>query len=219
MGRGAGGSISPCRRPPARPAGALGPGTPAGSPRRSHQCQGPGLGRRSGVSRWSRTLARGWGRVSPAALTQDTHVIFALLLVSSDEVVKGVRKVLEKGVLLVHLQPQDAVQELADGAVCWREGASGWVNLAPPCPPIWRCGAVWELTLLHIQAARPGLAPADPNRQQPLLHVCKKGESRSSSFPARGAPPHQECPLEVLAGTEGLPIQIHLPIPHPRLYP
>lgn len=55
-------------------------------------------------------------------LTQDAHVVFALLLVCLDEVVKGVREVLEQRVLLVHLQPQDAVQELSDGAVWGRAG-------------------------------------------------------------------------------------------------
>ena len=100
------------------PAGARGPGTPAGSPRRSRQCRGPGLGRASGVSGRSRGPGPG-GRASPAGLTQDAHVVFALLLVGGDEVVEGVGEVLEERVLLVHLQPQDAVEELADGAVCW----------------------------------------------------------------------------------------------------
>lgn len=56
------------------------------------------------------------------ALTQDAHVVFALLLVRLDEAVEGVREVLEERVLLVHLQPQDAVQELGDGAIWWAGG-------------------------------------------------------------------------------------------------
>lgn len=51
-------------------------------------------------------------------LTQNAHVVSAFLLVYLDEVVKGVREILEQSILLVHLQPQDAVQELGNGAVC-----------------------------------------------------------------------------------------------------
>lgn len=61
---------------------------------------------------------RVWSAVLPLKLTQDTHVVSALLLVYLDEVVKRVREILEQSVLLVHLQPKDAVQELGDGAVC-----------------------------------------------------------------------------------------------------
>ena len=54
---------------------------------------------------------------SKACLTQDPHVIFALLLVLRNQVVEVVGEVLEQGVLLVHFQTQDTVQELGDGAV------------------------------------------------------------------------------------------------------
>lgn len=72
------------------------------------------------------------------ALTQDAHVIFALLLVYVDKVVEGVREILEQRILLMHLQPQDAVEELGDGAV-WGVGrrASGYVipTYSLPSPP------------------------------------------------------------------------------------
>lgn len=55
---------------------------------------------------------------NPALHTQNSHVVFALLLVLLDQVVKVVCEVLEELVLLVNLQPQDAIQELGDAAVC-----------------------------------------------------------------------------------------------------
>lgn len=54
-----------------------------------------------------------------SALTQDAHIVSAFLLVCLNEVVEGVREVLEQCILFVHFQPQDAVQELGDGTV-WR---------------------------------------------------------------------------------------------------
>ena len=96
-------------------------------------------------------LGPGPGEGVPTGLTQDAHVVFALPLVGSDEVVKGVGEVLEECVLFVHLQPQDAVQELADGAVCGRQGTSSHVRAASlsspsplistPLPPSRRCQA------------------------------------------------------------------------------
>lgn len=92
-------------------------------------------------------------------------------LFGGDKVVKRVGEVLEKRILLVHLQPQDAVQELADGAVCGCEIASGYVqaaSLSSPSPlisapssPSWRC----QLTGTH-PSPRPGsrtgtLAPSN----------------------------------------------------------
>lgn len=62
-----------------------------------------------------------WPWAPPLKLTQDAHVVSALLLVYLDEVVKGVREILEQSILLVHLQPKDAIQELGDGAVCGAE--------------------------------------------------------------------------------------------------
>lgn len=115
-------------------------------------------------------LGPGPGEGVPTGLTQDAHVVFALPLVRSDEVVKGVGEVLEECVLFVHLQPQDAVQELADGAVCGRQGASSCVQAASPSSPsplisaplpILEVPAIEGLTLLHVQAAGPGLTPAN----------------------------------------------------------
>lgn len=50
-------------------------------------------------------------------LTQYPHIIFALFLVLFDQVVEIVRKILEEGVLFVHLQAQYPVEELGDIAV------------------------------------------------------------------------------------------------------
>lgn len=90
---------------------------------------------------------------SPALkLTQDAHVVSALLLVHLDEAVKRVREILEQSVLLVHLQPKDAVQELGDGAVCgWRWVSGLWRHL--PTALIIIFPVLPVLTLLHIQAA------------------------------------------------------------------
>lgn len=46
---------------------------------------------------------------TPALHTQDSHVVFALLLVLLDQVVKVVSEILEEMVLLVNLQPQDTI--------------------------------------------------------------------------------------------------------------
>lgn len=88
------------------------------------------------VSGASGSLGPGPGEGVPTGLTQDAHVVFALPLVGGNKVVKGVGEVLEECVLLVHLQPQDAVQELADGAVCGWQGASGYVQAASLSPPL-----------------------------------------------------------------------------------
>lgn len=50
--------------------------------------------------------------------TQYSHVVFALLLVLLNQVVKVVCEVLEEMVLFVNLEAQDAIQELGDAAVC-----------------------------------------------------------------------------------------------------
>lgn len=50
-------------------------------------------------------------------LTQNPHVIFAIFLVSLNQVVKSIAEVLKEQILLFYLQAQDAVQELGDGAV------------------------------------------------------------------------------------------------------
>lgn len=164
----------PCRTRPARPAGALGSGKPPCSPRRSHPLLGLNLWKEkslflrnilpktppwvSGSVLGGDTALGGTGTpgVQEAELwpplllhTKDAHVVFALLLVLLNQVVKGVGKILEEHVLLVHLQAQDAVQEFGDGAVCKSTVGQGtwhsWTwnppapsqrapQAAPPCP-------------------------------------------------------------------------------------
>lgn len=51
-------------------------------------------------------------------LTQDPHIIFAFLLVLFNQVVKIVTEVLKERILLVHLQTQNTIEELSNGAVC-----------------------------------------------------------------------------------------------------
>lgn len=46
---------------------------------------------------------------TPALHTQNSHVVFALLLVLLDQVVKVVSEILEEMVLLVNLQSQDTI--------------------------------------------------------------------------------------------------------------
>ena len=102
-------------------------------------------------------------------LTEDAHVVFALLLVLFNQIVKGVRKILEEHVLLVHLQPQDAVQELGDGAVCKSAAGQGtprswaWhpqhaLKEPPTKPPVGPSGS--SPALRHKRAALGLLLPA-----------------------------------------------------------
>ena len=157
------------------------------------------------VSGASSGLGPGPGEGVPTGLTQDAHVVFALPLVGGNKMVKGVGEVLEECVLLVHLQPQDAVQELADGAVCGRQGASGYVqaaSLSPPLPsypppPPHPGGASQRGT--H-PSPRPGSRTGTRARQCPLTAApvsCLWGGGASHyCWPQpTGAPPHHQCLL------------------------
>lgn len=137
----------------------------------------------------SGSWAQGVASALPLKLTQDAHVISALLLVYLDEVVKRVREILEQSVLLVHLQPKDAVQELGDGAVCGCSWVSGLWCHPPNCPWIIIFPVLPVLTLLHIQAARSRLSAADAHRQQALLHVCEGNPDADPGIPGHSALP------------------------------
>lgn len=54
-------------------------------------------------------------------LTQNPHIIFAFLLVLFNQVLKIVTEVLKERVLLVHLQTQNTIEELSNGAVCRKQ--------------------------------------------------------------------------------------------------
>lgn len=53
--------------------------------------------------------------------TQNPHIIFAFLLVLFNQVLKIVTEVLKERVLLVHLQTQNTIEELSNGAVCRKQ--------------------------------------------------------------------------------------------------
>lgn len=102
-----------------------------------------------------------------------------------------------------------------------RAGRGGLRLCWEPCPPRGpHLGGAGGLTLLHVQAAGPGLAPSDANRQQALLHVCGEGgpcsrsSTRGPSPKPLGHPPCHQCPLGVWG--RDIWTQIQLPIPAPQ---
>lgn len=80
------------------------------------------------------------------------------------------------------------------------------------------------LTLLHIQTARPGLAPTNANGQQALLHVCgREGLECVLLAPLPPQPawgPRHRCPLGKCVWEESLdtnpvcPKQLRAKLPH-----
>lgn len=150
-------------------------------------------------------LGPGPGEGIPTGLTQDAHVVFALPLVGGDKVVKRVGEVLEKRILLVHLQPQDAVQELADGAVCGWQGASGYVqaaSLSSPSPlisapssPSWRCQPARDSPFSTSRQPDRDSRPPMPTDSSPCFMSAGR-ESLTDCWPqSTGAPPHCQCLL------------------------
>lgn len=108
--------------------------------------------------------------------TKDAHVVFALLLVLLNQVIKGVRKILEEHVLLVHLQAQDAVQEFGDGAVCESRGGQGM-----------RCSWMWK----------PSAPSQRAPHSSPTMSLLTAAQSKGCSCEEAGDLQHRLFPQDL----------------------
>lgn len=147
------------------------------------------------------------------ALTQDAHVVFSLLLVHLDEVVEGVREVLEQCVLLVHLQSQDAVEELGDGTVCGGRRASGCVNSTHslPSPLDGEGHSPFSTSRQPDLDSRPPM----PTDSRPCFMSAEREGFRTCLLPQPApGPSATSVPLACVRGIFGHKFSLPIPGPH-----